>query len=95
MKPSQKPQLAWRRGGYGRSQARGETLSLTEIVILRRLRNGDRQAAIADALSMNRGTVSKYLRVVRERFGVTTNADLLALPRVQEQLNDGTEAEPC
>lgn len=69
-------------------------LTLSEICILRRLRNGETQAEIARGVGLNRGTVSRHLLSARERFGVDTYDELLALPSVQEQLDGGTEAQP-
>jgi DNA-binding CsgD family transcriptional regulator len=64
------------------------TLSFRDIVTLRRLRDGDRQIDIARMQGVSQATISAQLRKARQRFGVDTNEELLALPRVLEQLDD-------
>jgi DNA-binding CsgD family transcriptional regulator len=59
-----------------------DTLSLQQIVYLRRLHDGESPADIARALGTGASTVSKALKRARARFDVATNAELLALPKV-------------
>lgn len=64
-----------------------DTLTLQQIVYLRRIRSGETCADIARALGTGGSTISKALGRARVRFGVETDADLLALPRVVELLD--------
>lgn len=74
-------------------KALGDSLSLPEVVILRRLRDRQLQKDIAQACGFTKNSVSSRLHYLRGRFGVSTNDELLALPRVIEQLDAGKEAQ--
>lgn len=76
--------------GGGRHKSRTEALKLNEIVLLRRIRNGETQAQAARALGLPKETANSTVRKLRIRFGVSNNADLLALPVVSEQLDEST-----
>ena len=72
--------------------AAADVLKLHEVVVLRRLQLGYTQVEAARALGMTKGQVTSMTRYLRVRFGVDTNEELLALPRVQEQLAEGGAA---
>lgn len=72
----------WRKPGLVRT----DVLKLDEVVLLRRLRNGESQADAARALGVSKNVVTGQTRSLRRRFEVATNEELLALPRVLEQL---------
>lgn len=63
-----------------------DVLKLHEVVLLRRMQAGETQTQAAGALGMTKNQATSMTRYLRVRFGVATNQDLLALPRVQEQL---------
>jgi DNA-binding CsgD family transcriptional regulator len=72
----------WRKPG----RARTDVLKLDEVVLLRRLLGGESQVEAARALGLSKNVVTGQTRSLRLRFEVATNAELLALPRVLEQL---------
>lgn len=80
---------SWRKTSNRRE---GDTLTLSEVVVLRRIRDGASQTETARALGWPDATVNGLVRKVRIRFNVSTNRDLLALPRVVEQLTEGGAA---
>lgn len=76
---------AWRQPA---AQIPADTLTFREVVTLRRVRNGDSQAEIARVQGVSEASISKTLKAARERFGVGSNSELLALSVVQELLRD-------
>ncbi len=73
---------SWRPESWTRTGA----LKLNEVVVLRRMRGGERQTDIARALGWTPTTVFSLFQKMRTRFGVDTNEELLAHPSVVEQL---------
>lgn len=67
---------------------RSDVLKLHETVLLRRLLAGETQMQAARALGWSKNTVTSMTRYLRVRFEVDTVDDLLALPRVREQLRE-------
>jgi DNA-binding CsgD family transcriptional regulator len=65
-----------------------DVLRLHEVIVLRRLRNGDTQAEAARALGWSTNKVNCLVSYVRRRFGADSPQELLDLPRVIEQLEE-------
>jgi hypothetical protein len=80
-------------GGWGAGRRkRTDSLTLNEIVLLRRIQGGETLAGAARSLGIPRPTVTGTVRKLRVHFGVETNEELLALPRVLEQLTEDRPA---
>lgn len=64
-----------------------DVLRLQEVVVLRRLKDGATQADAARSLGWSTNKVNCLVTYVRRRFAVGSVKELLALPRVLEQLD--------
>ena len=79
--------------GPGRTRAAAaDVLNLRELVVLRRLRNGETQAEAARSLGWSKSTVTGLLRHARIRLGAASVAELLELPSVVSQMDGGGAA---
>lgn len=65
-----------------------ETLTLSEIVILRRLRSGQTAVQAAQSLGMRLNSVRDRMRLARRRFGVSSTDEMLERPDVVAQLDE-------
>ncbi len=74
-------------GGWSKPrETSADVLKLHEVVLLRRLLLGENQTQAARALGITKDSATGTTKYLRTRFGVDTTAELLALPRVLEQL---------
>jgi DNA-binding CsgD family transcriptional regulator len=78
-----------------RGSTPADGLNLRETVILRRKQNGESDAAIGRVMGCSGSSIGGVLKTVRVRFGVATTPELLALPRIQEILNDDGGTPPA
>lgn len=69
-----------------------DEVTLTLVLVLRRVRGGSSVAAAVRDLDLSYRSVQCQLQRARARLGVRTVGDLLELPRVKRQL-DGDERE--
>lgn len=72
-----------RRGGLA-----DDELTLTMILVLRRVRAGSSAAAAARSLNLPERSVQQQLLRARSRAGVRTTSELLDLPSVRAQLGE-------
>lgn len=78
--------MGWRSVNQKRDR---HELTLLQSVLLRHLRDGATQKEAAAAAGTSADSARKILWCLREKHGVTTTRDLLAVPQVAEQLPGG------
>jgi len=75
----------------GDASVRDDEISLTLVLVLRRVRAGASIASAVRDLDLSYSSVANQLHHARRRLGVSTNDELIALPAVRRQL-DGESA---
>lgn len=68
-------------------QARAVGLRLSDIVVFRRLRNGQSQSDIARHMKLRPSTINSQVRKALTRYGVKTIAEFLELDEVKQILD--------